>query len=354
MPSVAPLVAAWRRRLANVAGPARASGEASNGEPVTVELFVGGEWVDLTADGYVMVRDDSGQIRITYGIQGGEGSQTDRATASLQLRNTDGRFSPRNPSGPYFGLIGRNTPLRISVPDGNGGKSYRLWGEVAEWAPNWDPSGNDVWVDVTVHGIMQRLAQAPAPERSVIYQTWLDTSISDFDYYGDITTSTAATGGSLFGGLTGRYVDSSNTYYARLEFDVSNVVTLTLRRFIAGVEGNLGTYAVPITYAPGTFVRVRYQARGTSLKVKAWLATASEPPEWHISVTDGAISNTVFFGTRSVASSASTAVNPQVQYANLRVATPQSLTVTRSINGVSKTHSAGADVRLATPTYLAL
>jgi hypothetical protein len=172
--AIAPLVAAVRRRLANLPGPARALGEAPTDEPVQVELFIAGEWVDITAGGYVMVRDDSGQIRITYGIQSGEGSQTDRATAALQLKNGDGRFSPRNPSSPYYGLIGRNTPIRINVPDGNGGKSYRLWGEVAEWELNWDTTGNDVWVDVTVYGIMQRLAQGPAPERSLIYRAVTD------------------------------------------------------------------------------------------------------------------------------------------------------------------------------------
>jgi hypothetical protein len=167
---IAPLVAAVRRRLTNLPGPLRGSGEASNDEPVLVELFIAGEWVDITAGGYVLVRDDSGQIRITYGIQGGEGSQTDRAQAALQLKNGDGRFTPRNPSGPYYGRIGRNTPMRISVPDGNGGKSYREWGEVSDWATDWDTTGNDVWAGVTVAGIMQRLAQGPAPERSVIYQ----------------------------------------------------------------------------------------------------------------------------------------------------------------------------------------
>jgi hypothetical protein len=201
MPSVAPLVAGFRRRLANLPGPVRASGEASTGEPVLVELFVAGEWVDITS--YCMVRDDSGQVRITYGIQGGEGSQTDRATASLQLRNDDGRFSPRNPSGPYFGLIGRNTPLRISVPDGNGGKSYRLWGEVAEWAPNWDRSGNDVWVDVSVVGPLQRLAQGPAPERSVIYRAITDPALTGLVAYwpcedpeGSTSIASALTSGS--------------------------------------------------------------------------------------------------------------------------------------------------------------
>jgi len=166
MPTIAPLVAAWKRRARNLPGPLAGTGEASNGQPVQVEMLVSGVWVDITA--YVMVRDDSGQISITSGIRD-EGSQTEAGSAALELRDTDGRFSPRNPSGPYFGLIGRNTPLRISVPDGLGGKSYRLWGEVSEWAPNWDMTGTDVWTDVTVSGILRRLAQGPVPERSVIY-----------------------------------------------------------------------------------------------------------------------------------------------------------------------------------------
>jgi hypothetical protein len=91
MPPIAPFVSAFRRRLANLPGPTFGTGEASNGQPITVELFVGGVWVDITS--YCMVRDDSGQISLSYGITGGEGSQTDRAQGGLQLRNTDGRFS---------------------------------------------------------------------------------------------------------------------------------------------------------------------------------------------------------------------------------------------------------------------
>jgi hypothetical protein len=170
--AVAPFVAAFRRRLANLPGPARSSGEASNGEPVTVELLVAGVWTDITA--YCLVRNDSGSISVTSGIHS-EGSQTERAQAGLELANTDGRFSPRNPTGEYFDALNwRNDQIRISVPDGLGGKSYRIWGEASEWAPNWDRSGNDVWTDVTVNGILQRLAQGPAPERSVIYQAVTD------------------------------------------------------------------------------------------------------------------------------------------------------------------------------------
>lgn len=181
MPSIAPFVSAFRRRLGNLPGPTFGTGEVSNGQPVMVEMLVAGVWVDITS--YCMVRDDSGQIGLSYGIMGSEGSQTERAQGSIPLRNQDGRFSPRNPSGAYYGSIGRNTPIRVSVPDGNGGKSYRLPGEVSSWAPGWDPSGTDVWCDVTVSGILQRLAQAPPPERSVIYNAVTDPIASSLVAY---------------------------------------------------------------------------------------------------------------------------------------------------------------------------
>jgi hypothetical protein len=160
-------VMGWQRRMGAVAGPFSASGEASSGEPVVVEVWIAGEWVDITS--YVLVRDDGGRIQLTKGIRS-EGGQTDHASASAQLRNTDGRWSPRNPTGLYFGLIGRNQPMRISVPDGNGGKSYRLRPEVADWAQAWERSGNDVWTEADLAGVIRRYAQAPPPDHSVIYE----------------------------------------------------------------------------------------------------------------------------------------------------------------------------------------
>lgn len=178
--SIAALTMAWNRRMGGIAGPLSASGEANNGEPVQVELLVNGVWVDITA--YVMVRDDSGNISITYGGRD-EGSTAEQATCALLLDNRDGRFSPRNPVGTYYGLIGRNQPVRVSVPDGMGGKSYRFWGEVAVWPQGWDPTGTDVWTDVSASGIMRRLAQGPAPERSVLYNGITDPQVSELKAY---------------------------------------------------------------------------------------------------------------------------------------------------------------------------
>ncbi|MBH1939075.1 hypothetical protein I5Q34_33270, partial [Streptomyces sp. AV19] len=47
--SLAARVAAWDRRLGAVPGPLSASGEASNGQPVQVELFIDGAWIDITS-----------------------------------------------------------------------------------------------------------------------------------------------------------------------------------------------------------------------------------------------------------------------------------------------------------------
>lgn len=172
--SIAPLSMAWQRRMGGSAGPLSASGEASNGNPVQVEAFINGVWTDVTS--YVMVRDDSGNISINRGRRD-EGSTTEQSTCQMVLNNRDGRWSPRNPSGPYYGLIGRNTPVRVSVPNGLGGKSYRFQGEISVWPQMWDGTGTDVWTEVEGSGILRRLSQGPVPALSMV-RTALTNPIS--------------------------------------------------------------------------------------------------------------------------------------------------------------------------------
>jgi hypothetical protein len=82
---------------------------------VAVELDLAGVWTDITT--YVLQREGtSPPIQIQKG-RPDETSQATPSSATMQWNNRDGRFSPRNPTGPYYGQLGRNTPLRISVPD---------------------------------------------------------------------------------------------------------------------------------------------------------------------------------------------------------------------------------------------
>jgi hypothetical protein len=115
---------------------------------VTVELFYSAAWQDITA--YTYTRDD---VQISRGAPD-EAAHADPSELALTLNNRDGRFSPRNPRSPLFGLIGRNTPIRVTVEG-----SVRFVGEVSEWPPLWNVGGFDVWVPLRAAGISRRLGQ---------------------------------------------------------------------------------------------------------------------------------------------------------------------------------------------------
>ncbi|WP_369778830.1 hypothetical protein [Streptomyces sp. R33] len=73
-------------------------------------------WTDATN---VLSQKDA--LRYAWGRRA-EGSRTDPAAAAIVLRDPDGIYSGRNPRSPYYGQLGRNTPVRIS----HGGASVAL------------------------------------------------------------------------------------------------------------------------------------------------------------------------------------------------------------------------------------
>lgn len=178
----------------------------------------------------------------------------------------------------------------------------------------------------------------------------------DFDIYCDITTSALATGTeSLYGAVTGRMQDASNMYLARLEFTPSNTIVLALRKIIADVSTNFGSFTVPVTHVAGQFIRVRFQGTGTALKAKAWLASLPEPSLWAIEATDSSITAAHQIGTRSVKATGNTnGATVEIRYDNFDVINPQVMTLDRSRKGVVKAQVAAEDVRLAYPARVAL
>jgi hypothetical protein len=83
-----------------------------------VELELDGTWTDVSTD----VRYDA-RVSISRGRPNEGSAGLTESTCALKLTNTDGRYSPRNPTSPYYGVLGRNTPLRVSLPYG----SAYLW-----------------------------------------------------------------------------------------------------------------------------------------------------------------------------------------------------------------------------------
>lgn len=129
------------------------------GQPL-VELYINGVWTDISA----YVRIDGG-IRITRG-RPDEASSPQGAQCTLTLDNRDGRFSPRNSAGAYFGYIGRNTPLRVKVYDDTGTAQVRFHGVVSEWPVTWDLSGKDIVTTITADGPRRRLLTGSRPLQS--------------------------------------------------------------------------------------------------------------------------------------------------------------------------------------------
>lgn len=74
------------------------------------ELKVGTSWVNVKGDAFT--RDP---ITVTRG-RADESSRPSASSCSMTVNNTTAKYSPRNPESPYWGKIGRNTPMRLSLP----------------------------------------------------------------------------------------------------------------------------------------------------------------------------------------------------------------------------------------------
>lgn len=109
---------------------------------VRVDIQAGGEWLDVTGDVYT---------RDPLTIAGGrsdEASSADPGTCTLTFNNRDGVYSPKNPRSPLFGRIGRNTPLRVSVPAGD--SHMDLDGQPANYAATPDAPALGITGDLDV------------------------------------------------------------------------------------------------------------------------------------------------------------------------------------------------------------
>jgi hypothetical protein len=199
------------------------------------------------------------------------------------------------------------------------------------------------------------VASVAQPATGIAHLTLQGAPSADVDLVVDCAVSALATGASLFTGPIVRAVDNNNLYMARIDLNTANQVVLTLRKRLAGVETQLGsTYTTPFTHVAGTYYRVRLQAFGSTIRTKIWRTTDVEPDVWRISATDTDLTTAASIGTRSFRNTGNTNAGLSMRFQNFEVINPQTMTVARSTNGVTKTHTSGASVALAHPAYTSL
>lgn len=107
---------------------------------IATQLLIDGAWTDITDDTY---RRDS--ITISRG-RPDESSTVDPSNCALTLNNRTGKYSPRNPSGAWFGKLGRNTQLRL-LTDGTADKYLALAGNIGSCAVAPDATGLHITFD---------------------------------------------------------------------------------------------------------------------------------------------------------------------------------------------------------------
>jgi hypothetical protein len=153
--SIAPFVAALVR-AGRLPGPVTRAGGAF---PVTfptsilrirVELLLGGVWVDISP--YVLRRT---AVTITRG-RASSSWRSRVARCTFTLKNETKIFSPKNVTGPYFGLLRRNTPVRVWVDPGSG-DSLRFTGRIPTWRPAIKGAPNAREVSITAYGRRNQL-----------------------------------------------------------------------------------------------------------------------------------------------------------------------------------------------------
>lgn len=181
-----------------------------------------------------------------------------------------------------------------------------------------------------------------------------DVLLRDIDVQADIQTSALATGAAITGALLARYGDGNNLYMARLTFNTNQTVDLQLRKRVASTETDLGTFTLPLTHVANTNVRLRFQIFNSELRARAWTPTLAEPTSWQLRATDTDLSGLGAVGFRSILISGNTNVNPIVRYDNLEMLTPQTFTLVRSVNGITKAHDAGTPISLTRPMRASL
>lgn len=262
-----------------------------------VYMFLG-DWINISlgksnGEGYVR---QTALIDISTGTED-LSTEVNPGTCSLILDNTDGRFSPRNPMGPYYEVLNVYTLMTVlldeivdtftrtadtdSWNDTDTGETY------ATQSLNGVISATDYSTDGT-HGIHS--VPAAAAYRMSYFNSSSGAPLA-YNIFQKIRVTipfTDVTGGGLEPANLVCRVQSATTYYL-LRVVIETDESITLRIMIDGNTTIAGPVTVAgITHSSSQPLWIGFGAFEDSLYGMVWTGDerADEPVEWDISVTD--------------------------------------------------------------------
>lgn len=290
-----------------------------------VEFFVNSGWVDVTSDVYA--RDG---LSITRGGRD-ETSRVEPSRCQFTLDNRAGKYSPRNPNGPYYGSIGRNTPVRIAVGKDTDTFTRTVssgWGSTDLGSP-WSTFSDGGTILASDYNVASGVGTHSVATNNTDRNTYLGGQL-----YGDvdIVITTSLTLPSITGDVVApanlllRGIDPNNYILLWLFADnTTGRYFMDLYDLIAASFTSIGggNHDTGIVYSPSTPIRVRAQVEGPIVRAKLWPVSSAEPYAWTV-VGGSNISGPGWVGVQSFVNPSNTNTKPIVfSYDDLTVRVPR-------------------------------
>jgi len=257
-------------------------------QDTTVELFYGGTWHEhsLNAEEYARADD----IVLTRG-RGDLQAEPPPSLADLTFDDRTGWADPSSPLSPLYGVTGRNTPIRLSLPDDANGFDDQFAGSSTD---TWDRAGHDYQHVIGGSGSIADFDVAAGVGTQVVggantYRMAVRESAMPADgevLVGPIELPVAnVTGGSLEIDVAVRMRTLLDYYTFRVEYGTFEDLITVIYSPGDDVLDIAAPYA-SADWTPGEDIMIRAQWEGASLRMRVWPASVAEPSVWHVEATD--------------------------------------------------------------------
>jgi len=244
---------------------------------------------NFTSDG-VRWRQRSG-ITVSAG-RDDESSDVEAGSMSATFDARDGRLSPRNVLGPWYGLIGTNTPIRLMLPTVNDTFDRT----VAAGGLGFEPLSGAGWSTAggSALSVSGSAARATLVTQNTIALATVNRPVgAEVDVLSTSSVSAVPVGGNYVHATVVRRVDSTHYYRVHTEYQTSGVVGVKITRNNGGIETDLASnFATGIGFAANTQIKTRVRTVGASIMVKVWQAVNTEPAAWQLTANDDDIDGT--------------------------------------------------------------
>lgn len=269
----------------------------------TVEMLIDGEWTEVTRlDGETRVLGPTGWQGVE--ITGGSSSEQDEASPvsmTMTLLDNGGTFNDANPLSPYYGKLGRNTPIRVrTVPEGDPvlvsdtftRTTSNGWGTSTGGGP-WSVGGAGGTLAYSQFATTGSAGTMAVPAATAFRLAILrQTRLASAEVYAECSVP-LATGGALEPTLLFLYnstPDGGDGFYARVLVNTDNSVGVQLIQLDDSVESTLASATTLLTHAAATPLKIRAQyiyadvGLDPTFQLKVWQGS-SEPGSYNVIAT---------------------------------------------------------------------